>query len=387
MVDSVQPRIDSMKLARKLEISREKTGASPQVFYDAQAFLSRNGGTGKGIYLRNFIAPYAEEFVGLATKGFSYFDYHLVQGGFSRYHLWHQLFLPYLLRKWRPAFFLAPYNTAPLLIPKQTRLILILHDLILLNRSNVPNLAQRVDNEFRRLLIPRAVSRAHVVVTVSSYVKRQIEERFPSARIQVIPNMIAESWFVGDQCRTLTQRENYILTVTSDVPHKNNERAFEAYARFAHGTDPSSTPSLRVVGLGNSPAAYSRMAENLGIRDRIQFEPLLSESKLQNLYRSAKAVLVPSLSEGFGITVLEGMASGTPVLASGAASLPEVAGLAAEYFNPADVNSMAAALTEVLGSENRQRMMIREGLIQANRFHPDRVGRQIRSFWDELLGR
>ena len=105
---------------------------------------------------------------------------------------------------------------------------------------------------------------------------------------------------------------------------------------------------------------------------------------MQGLYRRSRAVLVPSLIEGFGIPVLEAMASGTPVIASDAASLPEVGGAAAAYFNPRDVAAMAATLKHVLDSPQRQQGMIDAGLAQANKFHPEVVGLQIRTFWDEL---
>jgi glycosyltransferase involved in cell wall biosynthesis len=355
-----------------------------RVAYDAQAFLSANGGTGKGIYLRNFIAPYADSFVGLATRGQSYYEHRLIQQGLSRYHPWHQISLPYLLHKLRADYFVAPYNTAPLIISRRTRLILVLHDLILLERLHSSSLRQRLDNEYRRFLIPKSVSRAHIVVTVSSYVKRQIEERFPSARVQAIPNTIAASWFVGKRARTIDERDNYILMVTSSAPHKNTKRALESYAAFVARVDRITAPRLRVVGLGSSPQVFRNLAAALQIGDLIDFQPYVTESQLQDLYRRSRAVLVPSLMEGFGIPVLEAMASGTPVIASNTTSLPEVGGPAAAYFNPTDVAAMTIALKQVLGDPHRQQKMIGLGLAQAQIFHPDIVGKTIKNFWDTL---
>lgn len=356
----------------------------PRIAYDAQAFLSPNGGTGKGIYLRNLIAPYADQFLGLATKGRSYYEHRLIQEGLSRYHPWHQLSVPFLLRKLHADYFLAPYNTAPLLIPRRTRLLLVLHDLILLERSRAPKLRQRLDNEYRRFLIPRGVSRAHIVVTVSAYVQREIEGRFPSARVQMIPNTIAPSWFVGAHARSIEERENYLLAVTSSAPHKNSERAIAAYAAYVSQLDRAAAPRLRLVGLTSAAETFRSRAAGLGVADLVDFEPYLTESQLQELYRRARAVLVPSLQEGFGIPVLEAMASGTPVLASNTTSLPEVGGRAAAYFTPTDVSEMAATLTEVLGDTARLRRMRELGLTQALQFHPDTVWRMARDFWDAL---
>jgi glycosyltransferase involved in cell wall biosynthesis len=78
------------------------------------------------------------------------------------------------------------------------------------------------------------------------------------------------------------------------------------------------------------------------------------------------------------------MASGTPVITSNAASLPEVGGPAAAYFNPTDVTAIAAALKHVLSDPDRQQKMIELGIAQANKFHPDTVGQQVQAFWDAL---
>lgn len=366
------------------DAARNRQGYPLRVAYDAQAFLSANGGTGKGVQLRNLLGPYSDRFVGFATKGQNYSDRPLVQGGLSRYQIWQQISLPYLLHKWGADFFLAPYNTAPLLLPKRTRLILVLHDLILLERFEVPSFRQRVNNEYRRFLIPKAVSRAHVVLTVSSYSKQRITERFPSARVEVIPCSIPPSWFVEGKVRSLDERENCILAVTGDVPHKNPNGALEGYAAYVAKLDRLTAPRLRLVGLSDSAAAFRRRAHALQIGDLVHIESYLSESQLQDLYRSSRAVLVPSLMEGFGIPVLEAMASGTPVIASDATSLPEVGGPAAAYVNPLDVAEMAATISRVLGSRTKQQEMIELGFIQAHRFHPDEVGRQVRAFWNNL---
>jgi glycosyltransferase involved in cell wall biosynthesis len=355
-----------------------------RVAYDAQAFLSPNRGLGKGVQLRSLLGPYLDTFVGFATRGQNYSEQRLIQRGLPRYQLWQQLSLPYQLQQWGADVFLAPYNTAPLFIPKRTKLILVLHDLILLERFRVPNLRKWMNNEFRRLLIPRAVSQAHTVLTVSSYSKQQIVQHFPSAHVLVIPCTIARSWFVGKHVRTFAERDNCILAVTGDVPHKNPQRALEGYAAFVAQSDRSAVPHLRVVGMSGSVQKFRRWAQMLQVSDLVHIEPYLTEDQLQDLYRRSRAVLFPSLMEGFGIPVLEAMASGTPVITSNTTSLPEVGGPAANYFDPTDVAGIATALKHVLDHPGRQQNMIELGLTQANKFHPESVRLQIHAFWDLL---
>ena len=177
-----------------------------RVAYDAQAFLSPNGGLGKGVQLRNLLGPYSDTFAGFATKGRNYSDRILIQSGLSRYNLWQQISLPYLLGQWRPDVFLAPCNTAPLVIPKRTKLILVLHDMIPMERFRASGLRKNITDKCCRFLIPKAVSRAHIVLTVSSYSRQQIIQRFPSARVEVIPCSISQSWFVGKNVRKLDER-------------------------------------------------------------------------------------------------------------------------------------------------------------------------------------
>jgi glycosyltransferase involved in cell wall biosynthesis len=112
--------------------------------------------------------------------------------------------------------------------------------------------------------------------------------------------------------------------------------------------------------------------------------PYLSEPELQRLYRKAKALLIPSLMEGFGIPVLEAMASGTPVISSSATSLPEVGGAAPEYCDPYDAADICKVLTRVLADDDLRAGMAERGLSQAETFHPRIIQNRINRFWTDL---
>jgi glycosyltransferase involved in cell wall biosynthesis len=355
-----------------------------RVAYDAQAFLSKNGGTGKGIQLRNLLGPFAGTFLGFATKGQSYAEHALIQGGIGGYRVWQQLSLPVFLKRWKADYFLAPYNTAPFLIPSPTKLVLVLHDAIPVGKYRGSDFRGSVDHAYRRLLVIKAASRAHIVLTVSEYSKQQILARFPKINVRVIPCSISPSWFQADGWNNIQQRENYIFMVTASVPHKNTSGALRAYARYVSSTDRSNAARLRIVGLSNAKEKFVLEAAELGIEQFVDFEPYVTDAELQNLYRRARLVLVPSFMEGFGIPLLEAMASGTPAASSNAGSLPEVGAAAPVYFDPNSVEEMASAISRILSDVEMQQRMMDAGLQRARRFHPDTVQREVEEFWKGL---
>jgi alpha-1,3-rhamnosyl/mannosyltransferase len=102
------------------------------------------------------------------------------------------------------------------------------------------------------------------------------------------------------------------------------------------------------------------------------------------MYQQAGALFFPSLDEGFGIPVLEAMATGTPVLTSRTASMPEVAGEAAYYFDPSSVEDMASSLERVLSDVALCEGMVLRGLCRAQTYHPDRVQQKVTQFWKEI---
>jgi glycosyltransferase involved in cell wall biosynthesis len=361
-----------------------KRSSPVRVAYDAQAFLSPNGGTGKGVQLRNLLGPFADTFLGFATKGKNYAKHPLIQGGIGGYRVWQQVSLPVFLHRWKADYFLAPYNTAPLLIPERTKLILVLHDAICLGSYVGNDLRGHIDHAYRHYLVTKAVLRAHVVLTVSEYSKRHILDRFPNADVRVIPCSIAPSWFDPGSRKPIEDRDNYIFMVTASVPHKNTSGALRAYARYVAQTGASSAARLRIVGLSNATEKFIREARELGVEGMVNFEPYVTDPELRDLYRRARAVLIPSFMEGFGIPVLEAMASGTPVASSNAGSLPEVGGPAPVYFDPKDIEGMASALTQVLNDTGLRQRMVEQGLQQAQQFHPATVQYKVEEFWKGL---
>jgi glycosyltransferase involved in cell wall biosynthesis len=130
-------------------------------------------------------------------------------------------------------------------------------------------------------------------------------------------------------------REPFLLYPANPWPHKNHARLYEAFALVRQRR-----PELRLVLTGTGHAAA--LPDGVENRGRVPFDELV------RLYRTASALVFPSLYEGFGLPPVEAMACGCPVAASNAASLPEVCGDAAELFDPLSPEDMARAIDAVL---------------------------------------
>jgi glycosyltransferase involved in cell wall biosynthesis len=351
-----------------------------RIGYDAQSFLSPNGGLGKGRQLRNLLGRHIDNFSGFATPAPNHSGVKLIQEGTSRHRVWQQLSLPNSLRRHKIDLFLAPENTAPFFLPSSVRLILVLHDMIPLQRFRHRELKPRLMATYLRRQIPLSVSRAEVILTVSEYSRVEILRAFPEANVRVIPCTIPEFWF---DSATIETRENFLLMITSSALHKNASGAIAGYAQYVRQAGKSAVP-MKVVGLSRERPLYQAALEEFGVADLVSFMPFLSESELCNLYRSACAALIPSFSEGFGIPVLEAMATGTPVLTSNVTSLPEVGGDAPAYFDPHRPEEIAAAITSVMADDLRRKRMASAGLRRAQHYHPFIISKLVDEFWHEV---
>lgn len=175
----------------------------------------------------------------------------------------------------------------------------------------------------------------------------------------------------------------FIMYLGRPSPHKNLERIIDAFAIVKQ-----SHPGLQLVLVGKTDALFrrhKRETERKGIPD-VHFTGFLPDSNTRWLYEHCAAYVFASLSEGFGLPVLEAMAAGAPVVSSNATCSPEIYGDAAYYFDPLDISDMAAKITEVIDNPKLRHKLSAAGREQVKKYSWKRMAEQTLQVYKAALG-
>jgi glycosyltransferase involved in cell wall biosynthesis len=214
--------------------------------------------------------------------------------------------------------------------------VVTVHDL---QHLDLPQLFGRAERAFRRRAHEGSARGADAVIVPSQFVRRGVIERLGilPERVHAIPHGIDHERFrPGGE-----QREQFLLYPARPWAHKNHGRLFQAFELLRR-----ERPQLELVLTGGGHKGRP-------VPDGVTVRGLVSADELASLYRRAACLVFPSLYEGFGQPPLEAMASGCPVAASSAGSLPEACGDAAAFFDPEDPEDIAAVVAAVLESPER----------------------------------
>ena len=253
------------------------------------------------------------------------------------------------------------------------RTVATFHDLfVMTGEYSTPEFRERFTEQARL-----AAERADIVIAVSEFTARQVEEllRVERSRIRVIPHGVRQVEIAED-----VPREQMILFVGAIQKRKNITRLVAAFE--------AAPPGWRLVlagasGFGAEEALVA--VQNSPRAADITVTGYVDDFELDLLYRRASLFAFPSLDEGFGIPVLEAMARGVPVLTSDRSALPEVAGNAALLVDPSSTEALAAALRTLIADEDLRRELSRRGLERSRSYTWSRAAEATWKVYCDLL--
>ncbi len=300
--------------------------------------------------------------------------------------LWEQTLLPGRLRRGGVALLHAPAYVAPLRRP--CPYVVSVYDLHVFTHPHTCGLANRLHY---RAFLPASVRRAAAILVPSQHVRAALLTRFPeaAARTVVVPLGISPAFMpvrdlavLAELRQRMVLPSRFLLFVGNLAVRKNVPVVLGVLAELAAGDR-----DLHLVLAGDADSASETVdagVRRLGLGRRVHRPGYVAECDLPALYSAAAALMHPAEDEGFGLTVLEAMACGCPVIATGAAA-GEVAGEAALLCNPADVPQLAGAARRLCHEPGLRARLVAAGLSRAAGFSWDQTAADVEAVYRRVL--
>ncbi len=283
------------------------------------------------------------------------------------------------------------HSPTPLVTPTGGKKIVTVHDLFFMD------FPQMTRGETKRDFVNRIHSslfQADGVIAVSQFTKNQLIERFalPEVKVKVIYHGLDQKFrteILPEEAERMRRRFSlppaFILFVGAIEPRKNLLNLAEAL-QIIH--DKEERIPLMIVGQkGLDYKRLQRKIKALGLESWVKMVGYLPDDDVQAFYRSASVFVFPSLCEGFGLPLIEAMASGLPVVASGTSAIPEVAKDAALYFRPEEPEDMAEKIMRALRDEDLRKKLREEGKKRSSEFQWRTTASETLNFYTEITER
>lgn len=292
--------------------------------------------------------------------------------------LWEQLVLPFQMRRHSINILFSAGMTAPFICPVPS--FVMIYDL---QHVNQPQNFTRFQLFFLKSIIYMSARSARAVLTLSEKSKSDIERHYsiPPGRVFVTHLASDAGAFHTQSAEDISAvREKYklperfILYIASSLPHKNYSRLLEAFKLVKEKDS-----SIKLVLIGARDYGHDVVAariEELGLVDDVVLLGWLPFEDIPLIYAASELFVFPSLHEGFGIPVLEAMASAVPVVCSGIEPLIEVAGGAALLVDPVSAGDMAEGMLKVLTDAALRERLVRDGLKRAEDFSWEKTAKE-----------
>lgn len=284
-------------------------------------------------------------------------NYHVVEADFPWYGFSEQIKFPKLLKRYSLDLVHFPHFNVPIFY--NGKFIVTIHDLthfdFKMKRATTRNLIfYELKHNVYKKVMSYAIKKSKKIITVSNFVRGEILKRWKvdSSKIEVIPEAVEEGFI--KKAKTISKKEidktlkrfgvkkPFIYYIGSAHPHKNVEGLIEAFLTLRKKYN-----DLSLVLAGQDDYFWKKIKGRFTDKG-ILFLGYIKDEESTALFRSSTCYVQPSFNEGFGLTLLEAMCCGCPVVSSKNGSLPEISGEAALYFDPSKNSDIVDKVSEVL---------------------------------------
>lgn len=269
--------------------------------------------------------------------------------------VWQQLVLPGLLKKHRIDVLWAPEQVCPVFTSRDIRIVSTVYDLTFLR---FPETCVWSNRWIQKLLFPLTISRSDVIAPISDFVGREVNRWYPRRMHMKTMRTIScsgQGWSVPKDYDP-ARRQNFLFFAGNLEPRKNLDRVIRAL-ELLYMRDGLTVPLHLAGPSGWKNHTLHALITNSPIKSSILHLGYISEEQLIQEYLTCKALIYPSLYEGFGMPVLEAFSLDCPVITSKGTVMEEIAGDHAMYCDPANITSIADAIKRVHNAHERTEVM------------------------------
>ena len=296
--------------------------------------------------------------------------------------LWEQFVLPFQIRRHTIDVLLSAGMTTPFFCPVPS--VLVIYDL---QHVNQPQNFSRPYLFFLKTIIYLSAKTSDGIITISEKVKKEIIKYYAIGAQQIAVTHLAVNHELfrpasnADLASIRTKYnlpERYILYAAALLQHKNHERLLKAFSEIKE-----EMPGRKLAFTGAWDTGHfelARIISALGLDKDVIMLGWLPFEDIPAVYRGAELFVYPTLHEGFGLPILEAMASGVPVVCSRIEPLIEIAGNAALLVDPYDPSDIARGISSVLRDRLLRRKLIEAGIERAKIFSWERTASMTLAF-------
>ncbi len=291
------------------------------------------------------------------------------------YYLWFEWRIPPVLRKNKVDLFLSPDGY--LALNSEKKQLPVIHDI---NFEHYPKHIPVVSRKHYQHYFPKYAQKAKRIATVSEFSKEDIigQYHIDPNKIDVVHNGVSEVFHPVSEDEKKETKErytngaDYFVYIGAIQPRKNMTNMFKAFDAFKKANN--NKTQLLIVGEKRWWTAPIKEAfESMEHKSEVTFTQRLSNEELNSVLASALCLIYVSYFEGFGLPILEAFQCQTPVITSNVTSMPEVAGEAAIFVSPFDIESIKEGMEKVSKNPSLRQKLIEKGIAQKENYSWDKT--------------